>query len=281
MPFTHDCLRHSRRHGRERTHEPSMPRPSSVDPLATSNRELPNPVARYFAFALPPSVRRIIRADVEWSGTMLLKRDGRPLPFTAHEAFAVVPPGFVWDAKMAMLPGVRVRVCDSYNAGRGMTRARLAGFLSVMTQPGTPQTAEAALQRFLGEAVWFPTALRSSTVAWKAVDADSATATLVDCGNRASVDFHFGDLGEVIACSALRQRDIGSRSVLTPWRTRTWDYIGVDGIMIPRSAEAEWLLPDGVLTYWRGTVERVTYEYDSLTTPEAPAFETKNEIRRP
>ena len=41
--------------------------------------------------------------------------------------------------------------------------------------------------------------------------------------------------------------------------------------MVPRSGEASWLLPDGVLTYWRGTVERISYEFESLPI-NAPAL---------
>ena len=199
-------------------------------------------------------------------------RGARPVKFSAHQHFIISPPGFVWQAKMSMFPGISIHVLDSYSKGRGTTRARIAGIIPVMNQPGTPQTAEAALQRFLGEAVWFPTALLPSAgVAWTPVDADSATATLADQNNLASIDFHFGDDGEIIGCSALRQRDVGSRSVLTPWRTRTWNYRSVDGIMVPHSAEAEWLLPDGPLTYWQGTLKKLRYEYaaeDSIHVSE-------------
>jgi hypothetical protein len=223
---------------------------------------IPDSVARYFAFSLPMREPRITKAHAEWSGTFLMRRGARSVDFTAHQHFIIRPPGFVWQAKMAMFPGISMHVLDSYRDGRGTTRARIAGAIPVMNQPGTPETAEAALQRFLGEAIWFPTALLPSAgVTWTPVDADSATATLADRGNVASIDFHFGDEGSIVGCSALRQRDVGSRSVLTPWRTRTWDYRSVDGIMVPHSAEAEWLLPDGPLTYWRGTLERLTYEF--------------------
>jgi hypothetical protein len=65
---------------------------------------------------------------------------------------------------------------------------------------------------------------------------------LIDDGTEASLDFHFSDRGEIIACSALRWRDIGTRSVLTLWHTHLWDYHEVDGFMVPRSADAQWFL---------------------------------------
>lgn len=94
--------------------------------------------------------------------------------------------------------------------------------MSLVNQPGTPHTAESALQRFLGEAIWLPTTLRPSAgVTWSQFSADRATATLTDRDNRASIDFCFGNNGEITGCSALRYRDVGDHSVLTPWRTRT------------------------------------------------------------
>lgn len=234
----------------------ASPRPA-IEPTGT----LANPVARYFDFVLPEERQRIVRAHIEWKGTFLARRGGRPLSFKAHQHFIITPPEFIWEATMAMLPGIRVHVRDSYRNRRGTTRARIAGIIPLVNQPGTPASAEAALQRFLGEAVWFPTALLPPSVTWRPVNRESATATLVDGDISASINFHFGARGEVTGCSVMRQRDVGGESVLTPWRTRTWDYDSVDGFTVPRAAEAEWILPDGPLTYWRGTVERLTYEF--------------------
>ena len=229
-------------------------------------RRVPEPVQRYLAFALPRVPRRILSARIDWSGTFLTRPRGRPMPFTAHQNILITPPQFVWNADMRMFPGVHVRVRDSYDAGRGATQARV-GFLSMVNQSGTPRTGEAALQRFLGEAIWFPTALLpTSGVAWQSVNDRRATAALSDAGHRATIDFHFGDGGEIVGASALRYRDVGDRSILTPWQTRSWDYESVDGFMIPRRAEAEWILPEGPFTYWRGTVEGVSYTFETGTS---------------
>jgi hypothetical protein len=236
---------------------------SDAEWLPTSREALPKAVQRYFAFALPPSTRRIARAHIDWSGKMRLKRGGRALSFTAQQEVVVSPREFVWNAKMSVFPGVHIHVRDGYEGGRGTTTARLAGIFPLVEQRGTPETAESALQRFLGESIWFPTALLPSAgVVWKEVDAHCATATLYDRGNRTSLDFHFNDRGEIVACSAFRWRDVGTRSALTLWHTRMWNYQAVDGIMIPCSADAQWFLPDGPLTYWHGTIKQLTCEYD-------------------
>ena len=41
------------------------------------------------------------------------------------------PPGFVWDARMAMVPGLPVRVHDAYIAGQGMLHPAVLGLVSL------------------------------------------------------------------------------------------------------------------------------------------------------
>ena len=55
-----------------------------------------------------------------------------------------------------LMPG---DVRDAYVAGRGSMMATMFGAYSMVDQSGTPQLASGALQRDLGEAVWFPTVL--------------------------------------------------------------------------------------------------------------------------
>ena len=227
---------------------------------------LPPPVARYFAFALASEQRPIVGARVASAGTFLTQREARRSPFVADQRFAVAPPGFVWDAKIFVAPLVAVRVRDSYVDGEGSMTARVAAVIPVVDQHGTREMADASLQRYLAEAVWFPTALLPSAgVVWTPIDDHSARATITDRGNTASVDFTFGADGRIDGFSAMRNRDVDGAAVLTLWRGRTRDYERVDGMMVPRSAEVQWVLADGPLTYWRGHITRLTYEFGAST----------------
>jgi hypothetical protein len=231
-------------------------------PIVVVRDGLPAPVARYFAYALVPGRTPVTAARVASAGTFLTKRGAKRSPFVADQHFSVQPPGFVWDAKIAMAPLVSVRVRDSYVGGEGAMLARAAGVIPVVSQHGTPEMADASLQRFLAESVWFPTALLPSAgVVWTPIDESSARASLTDRGNTVSVDFQFGVDGQIDGFTAMRNRDVDGRSVLTMWRGRMWDYERVDGMMVPRGAEVEWVLADGPLTYWRGHITRLTYEF--------------------
>ena len=52
-------------------------------------------------------------------------------PFNSTQRVITQRPGFDWEARIAMLPGLPVRVHDAYIAGEGMLHASLFGLVSV------------------------------------------------------------------------------------------------------------------------------------------------------
>lgn len=251
-----------KRHGR-RAHAAldALGAPPERPPFTRAELEgLPPPVARYLALAIPEGHPRIHRARVEWSGEFQATPGRGWSPFTATQRFAAEPPGFVWDAKIRMPPGPPVWVRDGYAAGEGSMRGAILGVVPVVDEGGTPEMAASALVRWLGEAVWFPTALLpSDAVRWEPVDDHTARATVVDGAVRVSADFRFAPTGDVVAMTALRYRDVDGTGVPTPFEGRYGRWTRMEGVWIPRQAEAAWILPEGRRPYWRGTVERVSY----------------------
>ena len=240
-------------------------RASSTDDSAEFSRAkvrgLPEPVARYLAFALPEGQHRVRAARIRWTGDMKLQPTAGWTPFTADQRFSASPPGFVWDARVRMAPLVPVFVRDSYLAGEGEMLGRIGAVANVVHQGGTPEMAQSALARWLGEAAWFPTALLPGAgLTWATVDDSTARATLTDGAVRVSADFHFAPTGELTSISAMRYRDVGGRSVLTPFEGRYARFERRNGVMIPASAEVAWLLPEGRYTYWRARPTEVSYD---------------------
>ncbi|MGE5231381.1 MAG: DUF6920 family protein [Deltaproteobacteria bacterium] len=222
---------------------------------------LPAPVRRYFEFALAPGQPLARRARLTQEGEFLSRSEGAWSPFTAVEHFAVTPPGFVWDASIRIAPLVAVRVRDSYLEGEGAMLGKLGGLVPVVDVRGGPEIAQAALQRYLAEAVWLPPALLPDAgVAWTAVDDTTARATLADRGTSVWIDFRFGSRGEIVGTSTDRYRLLDGRQVLTPWVGRFWAYERVGGLMVPREGEVAWAPPEGRLPYWRGRVTTFAFE---------------------
>lgn len=223
---------------------------------------LPAPVSRYFEFALTPGQPLVRTVRVEWEGEFRMRPDAKWRPFTAEQFFTVRPPGFVWDAAIRMAPVVSVRVRDQYLGGEGAILGKVAAIVPVADEGGTPEMAAGALARYLGEALWFPTALLPvSGVVWTAIDDTTARATLTDGATTVSSDFRFGSRGEILGARMARYRDVNGRGVLTPFEAVvTGDYRRVSGAMIPSAAEVAWVLPEGRFAYWRGRPRTVEYD---------------------
>ena len=184
-------------------------------------------------------------------------------PFRSDQLVVTRRPGFDWDARIALLPGLPVHVHDAYVAGKGVLRAALLGLVTVASADSTPQLAQGELMRFLAEAAWYPTALLPSQgVTWRAIDDRSARAELADGHVRVALTFGFGDEGLVERVHAeARGRSVGPRIVMTPWEGHWRRPQTCDGMRVPSEGEVAWLLPEGRLTYWRGVLVSTAYEY--------------------
>ena len=237
-------------------------------PHAFSEAELaglPEPVARYFQSVLAiadgqPVVRR---ARLVERGEFLVKPTrGVWRPFHATQSIAIEPPGFLWDARVRVAPGLSVRVRDSFVEGAGGMHASALGLFPVISIEGTAGIASAALQRYLAEAAWIPLALLPRYgVAWAPLDGSSARATLAAGSTTVSIDFRFGEDGLLRSVFApARSRQVGDRSIPTPWQGRFSDYAWRGGMRIPLACEAEWLLPAGPRPYFRCAITDIAYE---------------------
>jgi hypothetical protein len=225
---------------------------------------LPRPVARCLQAVLREGQPVIRGARISQRGEFLVKpARGVWQPFRATQSVAVEPAGFLWDARVRMLPGLSVRVRDSFIDGIGAMHASAVGLFPVISVEGTAEVAAAALQRYLAEAPWFPTVLLPRFgVAWTPIDDSSARATLAAGTTTASIDFGFGDGGFIReAFAPARSRQVEDRAIPTPWRGRFSEYAERDGIPVPLACEVEWLLPAGPRPYFRCEITAIAYEY--------------------
>jgi len=225
---------------------------------------VPPPVVRYFRAALGNNPARVTRARIRWSGQFLIQPDADGwAPFDADQVFTAHSPGFVWDALIRMGPGIMTLVRDAFVDGHGSMRAAVLGMVPVINAPPTPELDAAALQRYLAEAVWLPSALLPSQgVRWTPLTDTSARATIRAGRTVVTLDFVFGPDGLVARVFTLaRFRDMHGTNVPTPWEGRFLRYEDRSGMRIPVEAEVAWLLPDRRLTYWRGAPDDVGYEW--------------------
>lgn len=225
---------------------------------------LPDPVVRHLRQALPPGTPIIRAADVVHEGTFNLSQTGEQWkPFTSRQRVVTRRPGFVWDGRVAMAPGLAVHVHDAYVAGEGILEPAILGLFALVNLRDRGEVARGELMRYMAEAAWYPTALLPSQgMQWEAIDARSARATLADGEVRLTMTFHFNDNGLIETIRAEdRGRMLDDRIIPTPWEGRMFDYQRRNGLLIPMQGEVAWLTPEGRLPYWRGTIIELRYQH--------------------
>jgi hypothetical protein len=239
-------------------------------PAATSRYDaheldgLPAPVQRYFRKVLNDGQPIVRAVTVEHTGTFNLKQPGEQWkPFTSRQRVVTRRPGFVWNARIAMAPGVGVYVHDAYVGGEGILNPAILGLFSLAAPIDAGVLAHGEFVRFFAEAAWYPTALLPSQgVRWEAVDDRSAKATLADGMVSATmlVNFNAADLIESASVEA-RAAMVGKSVVMMPWEGRMSNYEVREGMLVPLTCEAAWLRPEGRAPYWRGTITSMTFEF--------------------
>jgi hypothetical protein len=237
-------------------------RPETVDFRELEG--LPAPVQRYFRATLEDGRPMVAGIRVRHEGTFNMgETTDRWKPFTSDQKVVTQRPGFDWDARIAMMPGVPVRVHDSYVAGEGILHASLLGLFTVADQRGTDDVAEGELMRYFAEAAWYPTALLPSQgVRWEAVDESSARATLTEGDISITMLFTFDEQGLMETARAeSRGRTVDGDGVPTPWRCRFWSYEERGGMRVPLGGEVAWLPPEGEKPYFRGRITEIDYEF--------------------
>jgi hypothetical protein len=238
----------------ERRSEPAVYREAML-------ANLPPPVQRYFRKVLKDGQPIVHAAKATQEAEFFINGDWRPLQATQY--FRAAPPAFVWDARIEMAPLMPAYVRDSYVDGHGSMRASLYGAWSLVDQSGLHELNLGALQRFLGEAVWFPTALLpSARIKWEPRNDRSALVTLNDRGNFVSLLFEFDDTGMVRSISGERFKEAARSYVLQRWEIACGEPAERGGMIVPGWCEVAWVDHGTRQPYWRGRIAAIDYQFD-------------------
>jgi hypothetical protein len=224
---------------------------------------LPLPVARYLRRVLRDGQPVIRLARFTQTGSLRTGvGSGRWLRFEARQVVAPLAPGFLWDARVSVLPLVRVRVRDAYINGVGSGRVSLFSVIPVGSDSGRPEINSGALHRYLAEAVWYPTALLpSDALRWRPISSTKALATLENSGISVSLEFRFNDRDEVTGVYSLgRWGRFEGRYRQVPWEGHFRDYQMKAGMWVPAGGEVGWYDAGTWSAVWKGTLEEAVYE---------------------
>ena len=224
---------------------------------------LPEPVQRFFRTVIKDGQAIVASVKLSQQGLFnMSETEDKWSPFTATQFVTTQRPGFDWDARIQMTPGVNAFVHDTYLLGEGNLHASLLGLFTVAKMHNTPELNQGELLRFFAEAPWYPTALLPSQgVRWEAIDDNSARATLTDGATTVSLVFQFNAEGAIATMRAeARYRD---KLTAMPWGGRFWEYSVRNGMLIPLEGEVGWEYPEGTRLYFKGRTTEINYEFAS------------------
>ena len=221
---------------------------------------LPASVQRYFRAVLKDGQPLIAAATFELAGTINMSTTGENWkPFTSTQRAVTHRPGFLWNGRVAMLPGLAAHVHDSYIAGVGTLHAAMLGLFTVAEVQGGGEIARGELMRYFAEMPWYPTALLPSQgVRWAAVDDRSANATLVDGPISLTLLFRFDDAGLITSVHAdARGSGVGKDMVMLPWDCNVSSYRLRHAMMVPTRGGAA----KGGKPYFVGDLASMVFEF--------------------
>ncbi|HTT65915.1 MAG TPA: DUF6544 family protein [Bryobacteraceae bacterium] len=228
---------------------------------------LPDPVRRYLRLAVPENAAEIRTVHLRHDGFFRPNPGPRWFPIQGEQSFTLEPPGFVWRARIRMLPLLWIEARDSLASGRGGMRIRFNSIFTITDASG-PEIDQGARARWLAEAVWFPQAFAGDRIRWEPIDDRSARATLPDEGLPVSLVVEFDAEGRPARVRGERYRTVeGGKAVLTPWSGTCTDYRDFAGLLVPSRVEAIWDLDAGPFSYARFHVTELRYNSDTTPAP--------------
>jgi hypothetical protein len=220
---------------------------------------LPGPVKNWLSNCGIIGREGITRVYLEQRGAMLTKPgQTKWMKAAAQQYFSTVEPSFLWKVKMRMNPFVTVRGYDRYFQGKGSMTIRAFSFINIVSESGT-KIDQGALQRYLAEICWFPSAALSPFIRWELIDDLTAKAIMSYKGTTGEVIFHFNDMGDIIRVSASRYKSAGEGAQPEKWIVKAKRWATMDGIRMPVDIDVSWQLKTGDFTWYKLSVTRVVY----------------------
>jgi len=169
---------------------------------------------------------------------------------TARQFFITDPPGFIWKARTYMLGILPVKVRDKLIDGKGEMLVKVLGLFTIARARG-PKIDEGALQRYLAEIVWLPTAALSAHIDWEPIDSHAAKAHFQVGNTRVSGIFHFNEAGEVQQFQTMRYRGNDPQAEREPWVIDVQKTDMHHGFRIPVAVTITWKLKERDWTWMK------------------------------
>lgn len=182
---------------------------------------------------------------------------------TAEQYFSCQPPAFNWYLSTSIKTFLPVVGRDKFEDGEAEMRIKLFSFIPVATIKNNEKINQAALQRYLAEIVWFPSAAVSNYIQWEALDENTARASMEYMGTKGTGVFYFDEQGQFQKFIAMRYKD-ASDTETTEWVVSASKTEERNGIKIPTECIASWNLNSGQWTWLKLRIKAIAYNVEKM-----------------
>jgi len=210
---------------------------------------LPEPVQRYFRYALQDGQEYIRFAKMEMSAKFRRPNEQKMSDMTADQYFTTERPGLLFVARLHNYPfwGVWVDVRDGYQHGKGKMQVNLVSGFNVLDERDVKELDHTMFLRFMGQAMMCPTALLPSDyVQWEPVDENSARIVVANGDNSGTSLVYFDEGGAITKwVTEGRYEKVGDAYRQVGTIGHHSNYQEIDDIKVPTRVVVERVLSDG------------------------------------
>lgn len=180
------------------------------------------------------------------------------MPASAIQYTTIDKPAFIWIADVKINELLSFRGRDKFENGKGEMLIKINSLINVVNEQGE-KINEGAIQRYLGEMVWFPSLAVSPYITWEQLNDTTAKATMLYKGTKGSGTFYFNSDGNFTKFSALRYKDHKPGAKRYEWVLLVNGYKTFEGSKIPAKMTATWKLEEGDWTWLKLEITSITY----------------------
>lgn len=225
---------------------------------------LPAPVRKWLNKANVIGEEKIYTVRLKQKAQMKLKPEQDTwTEGNAEQYFTIDLPAFIWRVRMKMMPLVSISGRDKFVEGQGEMLIKILSLFPVADVSGNEKINSGALQRYLAEIVWFPSAALSPYITWREIDDYSAKATMTYKGTSGSGVFHFDKDGHFVRFSTWRYMGGDEEAVLKEWIVTVNESRIINSVYIPVKMAATWKLESGDWTWLKLEITDIEYNNPS------------------
>lgn len=222
-------------------------------------QNLPKPVKNWLRSSGMPGQPFIHIGKVTQKAEMKMKPEqDNWMNATAIQYTTIDNPAFIWSVDVKMNGIINFQGRDKFDAGKGEMLIKMNSLINVVNEKGE-KLDEGALQRYLGEMVWFPSLALSPYITWEQINDNTAKATMTYKGTTGNGTFHFNENGDVTMFSALRYKDNVPEARRIDWIMNITDYKTFEKIKVPSKMTSTWKLDNGDWTWLKLEVTDLKY----------------------